>query len=162
MTWFDFGVLGVLGVSLVLGVVRGVVRELVLLSGWVAAFVLSTLFAPELARMMPSSLGPLLASLLAYLAVFVGALLVSGGLAMLLSFAVKSVGLGVVDRSLGSFFGLARGVLVVLALVMLGGLTPLPKEPFWRDAVLSGPFETVVNAMRPWLPDGLAKNLRYR
>ena len=133
-----------------------------MLSGWIGAFVLSTLFAGEAARMLPSSLGPLLSSLLGYLGVFIGTLLIAGAVALALSFAVKSAGLGFTDRSLGSLFGLARGTLVVLALVLLGGLTPLPKEPFWRDAVLSGPFETAVIAMRPWLPEGLARNVRYR
>ena len=45
---------------------------------------------------------------------------------------------------------------------MLAGLTPLPREPVWRNAVLSAPLETAVTAMKPLLPEGLAQRIRYR
>ena len=75
MTGFDYAVLGVLGFSLLVGVLRGLVKELVMLSGWIAAYLLSTLFAPLVARYLPQSLGSL-AQPLAYLAVFVGVLII--------------------------------------------------------------------------------------
>jgi len=59
-------------------------------------------------------------------------------------------------------FGLARGAAIVLLAVLLAGLTPLPREPFWRQAVLSGPFETVALALKPYLPEGVAQRLKYR
>jgi membrane protein required for colicin V production len=49
----------------------------------------------------------------------------------------------------------------VLVVVVLAGLTPLPREPFWRDALLSGPFETTAMALRPYLPEGLASRMKY-
>jgi membrane protein required for colicin V production len=52
--------------------------------------------------------------------------------------------------------------MIVLVVVFLGGLTPLPREPFWRDALLSGPFETGVLALRPYLPASLRADLKYR
>jgi membrane protein required for colicin V production len=55
-----------------------------------------------------------------------------------------------------------RGLLVVLVVVLLAGLTPLPREPFWRDAFLSGPFETAALALRPHLPARLGQHLKYR
>jgi membrane protein required for colicin V production len=55
-----------------------------------------------------------------------------------------------------------RGVLIVLVAVMLAGLTSLPKEQFWREAVFSGPAETAVLAARPVLPKDLAQRIRYR
>ena len=65
MTWFDYGVIAILGFSLLVGVLRGLLRELVMLIGWIAAFVLATAFSGRLTPMIPESLGPLLASLLA-------------------------------------------------------------------------------------------------
>jgi membrane protein required for colicin V production len=50
----------------------------------------------------------------------------------------------------------------VLVVVLLAGLTPLPREPFWREAALSGPFETAALALRPYLPVGLMQRLKYR
>jgi membrane protein required for colicin V production len=162
MTGFDYAVLTVLGVSLVIGVLRGLVRELIMLGGWIAAFLLATGFSGQLARTMPETLGPVLGQLIAFVVIFIGVLIVSGLAGLLLSLLTRSAGLGVLDRSLGAAFGAARGALIVLAAVLLGGLTPLPREPFWRNAVLSGPFETAVLALRPFLPEELGRRIRYR
>jgi len=162
MTWFDYAVFAVLGFSLVIGVLRGLTRELISLAGWVAAFILATLFSGEAARWMPESLGPLLAGLLAFLAVFVGVLLVTFFIGLILSMLLRAAGLGVADRMLGALFGLLRGVVIVLVAVMLAGLTPLPREASWKQAVLSGPIETAVLALKPFLPEGVAERLRYR
>jgi membrane protein required for colicin V production len=162
MTGFDYGVLAVLGLSLLWALLRGFVRELVSLLGWIAAFVLSSLFAQDVARMFPESLGPLLASLLAFMAIFIGVWIISGLIGLILSSLIKAVGLGWSDRLLGAVLGLLRGLVIVLILVMLGGLTPLPREPFWRNAMLSAPLETAVTAMKPLLPESLAQRIRYR
>jgi membrane protein required for colicin V production len=162
MTWFDYGVIAILGFSLLVGVLRGLLRELIMLLGWVAAFVLSTAFSGRLTPLLPESLGPMLAPLLAYLLVFVGVLVAAGFIALLLTMLAKSAGLGALNRLMGSGFGLVRGLLVVLALVLVAGLTPLPKEPFWKNAVSSGAFETAIVAIRPLLPDDLGKRLKYR
>jgi len=162
MTWFDYAVLAILGFSLVVGVLRGFLRELVMLLGWVAAFVLATLFSGRITPLMPESLGPALAPPLAYLAIFVAVLLVAGFIALLLTLLAKSVGMGALNRMMGAGFGLVRGLLVVLALVLFAGLTLLPKEPFWKNAVSSGAFETAIVAMRPLLPDDLRKRIKYR
>lgn len=162
MAWFDYGVLTVLGLSLVLGALRGLMREMVSLAGWIAAFVLATAFSGIVAVQMPESLGPLLSGLLGFLLIFIGVLLASGMLGLVLSLLVRAVGLGFLDRLLGAAFGVVRGVAIVLLAVLLAGLTPLPREPFWRQAVLSGPFETVALALGPYLPEGVAQRLKYR
>ena len=162
MAWFDYGVLTVLGVSLLLGALRGLMREMVSLVGWIAAFVLATAFSGIVAVHMPGSLGPLISGLLSFMLIFIGVLVVSGLVGLVLSLLVRAVGLGFLDRLLGAAFGVARGVAIVLLAVLLAGLTPLPREPFWRHAVLSGPFETVALALGPYLPEGMAQRLKYR
>jgi membrane protein required for colicin V production len=162
VTGFDYAVLAILAFSLLVGVLRGFVRELLMLLGWVAAFVLATAFSSEVARYMPQSTGPFLGQILAYVAIFACVLLFAGIAGLLLSALTKSAGLGWTDRSLGACFGIVRGTLVVLALVLVGGFTPLPQEAFWKNAVLSGPFETVVIALRPYLPEDMARRIRYR
>ena len=162
MAWFDYGVLTVLGLSLLLGALRGLMREMVSLAGWIAAFVLSTAFSGIVAAQLPESLGPLLSGLLGFLLIFIGVLLVSGMVGLVLSLLVRAVGLGFLDRLLGAAFGVVRGVAITLLAVLLAGLTPLPREPFWSQAVLSGPFETVALALGPYLPEGVAQRLKYR
>jgi membrane protein required for colicin V production len=79
---------------------------------------------------------------------------------MLVKRMVKALGLSVSDRILGMLFGLVRGVLVCMVLVGLGGMTSAPTQAggvrrCWR------PLETAVLATKPWLPDDLAKRIRF-
>src|SRR5882672_10579544 len=162
MTLFDIGVLGVLVVSIAISLLRGLAREMVSLAVWVGGFILATFFGSYVAAYLPQSLQPLWSALIGFLIVF-GVVLVIGWIAgMALSSAVRASGLGPADRALGSVFGLVRGLIIVLVVVLLAGLTPLPREPFWREAALSGPFETAALALRPYLPAGLMQRLKYR
>jgi membrane protein required for colicin V production len=96
------------------------------------------------------------------LLVFGGVLVIGWITRLALSSAVRASGLAPADRALGSVFGLVRGLIIVLVVVLLAGLTPLPREAFWREAALSGPFETAALALRPYLPGGLAQRMKYR
>ncbi len=162
MTWFDYGVLMVLVLSVMLSLFHGLIREVVSLIGWVAAFVLATLFGGLVAKQLPVSLGPMLGALLGFLLLFVGVLVITAFVRYALSVTVRAAGFSTADRALGIVFGLVRGIVIVLVLVMVGGLTPLPQEPFWKNAVMSGPLETLVLALRPFLPEGLSQQVKYR
>ena len=162
MTWFDYAVIAILGLSMLLAAYRGVVREITALAGWAAALILSTLFAQELAQLLPASLSHLLRVIIAYVVIFLGALLLSGLIGMVLAKLFHAAGLGFTDRAAGALFGLLRGAVIVFVGVMFAGLTELPKEPFWREAALSGPVETAVLAAKPALPKDLAQRIRYR
>ena len=162
MTWFDFGALIVLVVSVSISLFHGLAREMVSLGVWVGGFILATLLGGQVAGFLPQSLGPLLSALIGFLIVFGVVLVVGWIVGLALSSAVRASGLGPADRALGSVFGLVRGLIIVLVVVLLAGLTPLPRESFWRDAALSGPFETAALALRPYLPAGLAQRMKYR
>jgi membrane protein required for colicin V production len=162
MTWFDYAVIAIVGLSVLLAAMRGVVREIAALAGWAAALVLSSLFAQGLAQWLPATLSPMLRTVIAYLVIFLGVLLLSGVAGLLLAKLFRVAGLGFTDRAVGALFGLVRGVLIVFVGVMVAGLTGLPKEAFWREAALSGPVETAVLAAKPVLPRDLAQRIRYR
>jgi membrane protein required for colicin V production len=162
MTWFDYGVLITLALSLAMSLFHGLVREMVSLGGWVGGFVLATVFGGHVARLLPQSVGPLTGALIGFLLVFVGMLVISWFVGLALTSVVRAAGLSAADRALGGVFGLVRGLVIVLVIVLFAGVTPLPREPFWRDAVFSGPFETAALALSPFLPEGLAQRLRYR
>jgi len=162
MTLFDFGVLGILVVSIAISLLRGLAREMISLGVWVGGFILATFFGSYVAVYLPESLQPLWSALIGFLIVF-GVVLIIGWIAgMAMSSAVRASGLAPADRALGLLFGLVRGLLIVLVFVVLAGLTPLPRERFWRDAFLSGPFETAALALKPHLPARLGQHLKYR
>lgn len=162
MTLFDYAVLGILGLSILLSVMRGFLREVLALLSWVVAFWLATLYAGEVAPMLPQSIpSEELRLLAAYALVFFAALLVMTLLSITVGQVLKLIGIGPLDRMLGAIFGFARGVVIVLALVVMGGLTSLPKEPFWRNATFSAPLEAIVLSAKPWLPAAVGNRLKY-
>lgn len=159
MTGFDFAVIAILLASLSFGVWRGMVYELLSLAGWPIAFLMSKFFGGSVAPMMPGQEAVRLA--LAYAVIFIAVLIVWSVLAWLLSKLVKAAGLGWLDRVLGALFGVLRGMLVILALVWLAGLTHIPEQPFWRNALTSRAAENVALLTKSWLPDDIARRIHY-
>lgn len=163
MTLFDYFVLAVLAVSLLVGVTRGVVSEILALVAWVAAFIAARLWAVPAGNLLLADLpDPMWRQLAGFVGVFVAVLMGFALLRWLTTLLLKAAGLRPLDRMLGALFGVARGVLVMLALVMLAGLTPLPQQQWWRQAMFAPPLETGVLAVKPWLPPELAKRIQYR
>jgi membrane protein required for colicin V production len=163
MTVFDYAVLTVMAASVLLGLWRGVVSELLALAAWIVAFLAARIFAAEVANELAGQIAePGLRLAAAHVVVFVGVLLVFTIARMLISLLLRAVGLGLLDRLLGAAFGVLRGVLVLLAAVLVAGMTPLPKAVWWRDAMLAPPLETVIIAAKPWMPADAAKRIRYR
>ena len=163
MTVFDFAVLGIVGASVLLGLWRGVASEMLALAAWVVAFLAARQFGREAGGLFAAWIAdPAMRMAAGFAAIVVAVLVVFALARFVVSLLLRAVGLGVLDRFLGGIFGVARGVLIVLAVVMVGGMTALPKEPWWREAVLSPPLETAVIAGKAWLPPEVAKRIRYR
>lgn len=162
MTVFDYSVLAIIGLSILLSLMRGLVREVLALAGWVAAFVVARFYTLQLAPLLPQAIpGQPLRLLAAFVILFLGTLLVASLLTIALSGLVRQIGLGWLDRWLGALFGLARGVFIVGVLVLLGGLTSLPHDARWRNAMFSAAAEAMVMAVLPWLPQDLARHIKY-
>ena len=162
MTLFDLAVIVIVGLSVLLSLIRGLVREVLALAAWVVAFLAANVLAGEVAPWLPDAIPTEALRLLAgFVMVFVVVLIAVSALAILASKLVKSAGLGVEDRVLGGVFGLARGMLVVMILVLLAGLTSLPRQPVWRNAVLSDPLVVFAGSIKAWLPADLSQRITY-
>lgn len=162
MTSFDYAVLLIVGFSVLLSVMRGMVREILALLSWVAAFWVANAFSGQLVPMLPASIpNESLRYLAAFVILFLATLLVTSLITIALSEVIKNLGLKPADRLLGAFFGLARGMLIVLVIVLVAGLTTLPHQPFWRNAMFSAPLEAFAADVKPWLPEGLSKRISY-
>ncbi|MBS1136155.1 MAG: colicin production protein [Proteobacteria bacterium] len=163
MTVFDYGVVAVLGLTLLLGFWRGLVSEILALAAWVVAFFAARATASEVGRLFADVLkDQAVQYVVGFAAVFVGVLVVFALLRLAVTGVLAAAGLGVLDRFLGGVFGAVQGLAVLLALVVAGGLTSLPQQPWWRDAVSAPPLETAALATKPYLPPELAKRIRYR
>ena len=164
MTGFDYVVSAIVLASVLLGAWRGVVGEIIALAAWVLAFFASKWWGSEVAQVFFSGMiaDPAIRLVAGWVAVFVGVLVLMALLRLAVRGLLKALGLSLSDRLLGILFGLARGLIIVLALVALGGMTSIPKEKWWRDAYFSAPLETAVLAGMPWLPPEVSKRIRFR
>lgn len=161
MTIFDYVVVGVLVVSVLLGMFRGIVREVLSLAGWVVAFLAVKWLAPDLELLLPPGIREPLRMPVAYGAVFLLSLAGMGLVIMLVSAVVKTVGLGWADRVLGMLFGLGRGLLVMILLVLAAGMTAIPEEAFWQQALLTKPLERMAVSVMPWLPEAISGQIHF-
>ena len=162
MTIFDYLVLFVLICSIVISMLRGLVKEILSLLGWIVAFVVANAYGEMLAQWLPDAIpGSTARLIVAFLALFIGVRILMGLLSMALDAVIKAAGLTLADRGLGGLFGFARGVLIVLAAVLLCGMTAMPQQPFWKNALLSPLAETLAVTVMPFLPGELTHRIRF-
>ncbi|WOJ94299.1 CvpA family protein [Congregibacter variabilis] len=117
---FDWFAVVIVMLSALLSLWRGFVREAISLAGWVVAFIVANLLAVTVA----DQIGDLIANrtgryIVAWSLLFVLTLVASSLTAKLFASIVKATGLGILDRMLGSVFGVLRGMLIVMALVFV-------------------------------------------
>jgi membrane protein required for colicin V production len=162
MLGVDFAILGILVISTFISLLRGFVREAMSLAGWILAFWVSLTFASGLSDLLTSSFeDPTFRLIAAFVGLFVLSLIVSS---IVNFFAVKLVhrtGLTKMDRFLGVLFGFGRGLLIVTILVLLAGLTTLPREPWWHESFLLFRFQAVAEWIQALLPAGIAGSFHY-
>lgn len=159
LTAFDYGALAIVLLSALQGMWRGVVAELFSLIGWIAALAVAVHFMGRLAPLLPAGLpgGDATRLVLAFVGLVVAVLVGAGICAAMLSKLTEAIGLRPLDRTLGLAFGALRGVIFVLVCVILAAFTPLPAQPFWRDAQLLPYAQTGVGYVRRCLPPALAQ-----
>lgn len=141
MTAVDYVIIAIITLSTLIGLWRGFVREALSLLVWVAAFWLSYAlagtFEPHLSSWISErSLRLVTAFVLLFLLVHVAGFVIS----RLITALFESVGLSGVNRLAGGGFGLVRGGLLIAALVLVAGMTPLTGEPLWRQSYMIGLF----------------------
>ena len=161
MTIFDAAVIFVIALSTLFAFVRGVVRELIALIAWVVGFIAALAFTPTVGSWIPDFGHPALRYLIAFAAILIAALILGALIAYPLVRAIQAAGLGFVDRFLGSIFGLARGLLLVVAFVLVAGLTALPRADWWQNATLAPPLVVLALSLKPYLPPQWAERLDY-
>lgn len=163
MTAFDYIVLAIVSASVLLGLWRGVVGEIIALVAWVLAFFTAKWWGSEVANAVLTVIAdPVLRLVAAWVLIFVVVLILMALLRLAVHGLLKVLGLSLTDRLLGMIFGVLRGLAIVLILVAVGGMTMLPKQKWWVEAYFSAPLETAVIAGGPWLPPEIAKRIRFK
>lgn len=158
MTEIDWIIIALLGCSTVLGVMRGVLREVLSITGWVVGVMLAINFAGELAEHIPlESVGWIPRVVLAALIIIVAVVFLCGLLGKILSKLLQAAAITFEDRALGAVFGFIRGIVVACACVFFFGMaSSIHESRMWQQSVLIGPAESLIDCAVPYLPTWLA------
>ena len=155
--------MGLIGISAVIGLFRGFVREAFSLVTWAVAFWVGLNFSRAFSVYLQSVIElPSARMAAAFVVLFLLTLILGSLFGYLLAQLVTKTGLTGSDRFAGLLFGIGRGIVVVAVLVLLAGLTPLPSDPWWRESALIQPFQSVALWLRDQLPTGVAGRIDYR
>lgn len=162
MTGFDYTVFIIIGLCIIVSMMRGAVREALSIIGWLVAFYVAKTYAAQLIPLLPQDIpSDALRVLAAFSILFLGVLLIFSLLSIALSSLLKKIGLGWLNRFFGALFGFAKGLLIVCVLVFLAGLTSIPKDARWTNAMFSSPLEALVKTALPWMPQKVTQYVKY-
>lgn len=157
MSGVDWVVLAIVAASALFGLMRGFVGMLVSLVAWLLSGWVAFRFGGEVGRALAGAGEPSAGQVFAgYALSFIVVMVVVGAVGWLVRKVVASTGLGGMDRLLGLGIGVARGAFVACALVLLLGLTSLPREPEWQSSRVVPVFVPGALWLRAWLPDWVA------
>lgn len=161
MAALDWIALAVVAASLLMGAWRGLVFEVLSLSGWLLALWAAYAWASDLAVVLPmGESGAAWRLVAAFVLIFLSVVFAAGLVAALLRKLFSAIGLGPADRSLGALFGMARGVLMLLVLAVALRLAGLDGEPWWQESRSSAWLAQGLQVLEPWLPEAFADRLR--
>ena len=160
MNWTDYIIIGVLGLSVLIGLWRGLVSEVLALAIWIAAFWVAWTFGPAVAAHFDHIIElPSARIIVGYGICFVTVLILGALLRFAISKLIQSTGLSGTDRLLGMLFGFVRGVLLVSLLVFLVGFTAFTRDPWWQQSVLLPQFQRVAAWLEQRVPPSVAEHL---
>ncbi len=157
----DYVLIGIIAVSTLISLLRGFLREILSLVTWILAGALALMFTPQMASLLESTIEiPALRAVVAFVVLFVVVLILGGVVSYLINQVVKKNGLSGADRVLGLIFGLARGLVIVVVLVFLVGLTPMAQDEWWSGSMLVDALSRTTGWLERFLPDELLNRAR--
>jgi len=160
MATLDWIFLAVLGASLLLGVWRGLVYEVLSVMSWIAAFVVAQWLAPDAAALLPVQRAPEAGRYaVGFVVVFIAVVFAGALLAWITKKLVQSVGLRPVDRTLGAAFGLVRGAVLVLAVAVVVNMSPARRAQWWTESKGAEVSMAVLKSLKPSLPERFGQYL---
>ena len=158
--WVDLSLLAVLALSVVVGLWRGLVFELMSLIGWVVAYIAAQAWSPLLAPQLPlGTTGSPLQLGAAFALSFLAVLFAWTILARLVRLLVHATPLTFIDRLLGSGFGLLRGAVLLLAVATVVAFTPAARSQPWQESRGAAWLGAALQSLKPMLPDDMSRHL---
>lgn len=163
MIWADNAIIALLAIYTLIGVMRGFSQEVFSIIVWIIGIIVAWFFSQDFSIWLVKFFGASLARLAASFAVLIVITLTMGGIInILLADAVKKTGLTFIDRLGGMLLGGVHGLVVVFAIVVMAGLTPLPKDRWWQESKYIPPFQSLASLVKGNIPSIVASSINYR
>lgn len=162
MNIVDYLLIAILVISVVIGAMRGLLREAVSFASWILALVLAWHFGPSLEPHLGDWVAqyPQARTWLARSIIFLFVLLIGAAVAGLLGHFVRLSLFSGLDRFLGAVFGVLRGLVAIGVLVILAQLLRLSSEDWWRESMLMPHAERVAGGLRSIVGEHWPTNLK--
>ena len=164
MVWVDYLILAIVGVSALISLFRGFIKEACSLTTWVVAFWVSMRFASPVATLFEPYLSAPSARLgLSYVLLFLLVLIIGAVATHLLTDLVRKTYFAGTDRMVGVIFGIGRGLIIVTVLVMAAQIfTPVQQDPWWQASAFLHHFEALADWIRGLLPEDWSQTVIER
>ena len=163
LIWPDYIIITIIVISTIISLFRGFIRESLSLAGWILAFWISMMFMSQMSLLIKPylNLPPSILSVVSSTILFILTLITTALVTNVASSLVDKTGLSGTDRSIGILFGIARGGVIVVVLILLAGFTQVPQDPWWRESLLIPHFQQFAVAIKAYLPLDIAGKLHY-
>ena len=160
MDYADYAILGFIAISMLVGTLRGFVKEVFSLAVWTAAFLVAFQYSGDLALQLDDHINlPSGRAFLAFSGLFVSVLILGGLLTFLVGKLVEKTGLSGTDRLLGGVFGSIRGLVLVLVLMLVAAFTPVPQDPWWQQSRTIQSLMPLAEWSSQFLPDYILEHM---
>ena len=164
MNFLDCFLIAVLTYSIIAAFLRGIILELFSIGGLIAGILLASWNYNAFATFLANLIGPIAHAasstwnIISFLLIAVGVMVLSGLAASMLRRTAHTIGLGFFDRILGALFGLGRGCLIGVAL-MMSAAAFLPQSTWVSNSLLAPYFLDGVHAVSFVVPKDLQQQL---
>lgn len=137
INWADWTLLVIIALSSLMSLRRGFIKEALSLATWVVAFVVARTFHPHAQTLLSPWIDqPILLVIGAFSFLFIATLLVGAGINFVVAALIRITGLTPLDRLLGVFFGLARGLILTVVLIAILRLSPMAESDWWKNSFM--------------------------
>jgi len=161
MNAIDWALTAVFTVSVLIGLLRGFMREVISLAGWIAGIWLAIRFAADVGAVFPfAEEWPLAQTAIAAVLIVVICVFAAALAGWLLRELIKAARLSAADRTLGGLFGLVRGALIIGLLVFLVRDTSIYRDPLWRESLMLPPIEAALAFALRHIPEASVRGRR--
>jgi membrane protein required for colicin V production len=161
MNPLDWALLAVFAISVLMGLVRGFMREVISLAGWIAGIWLAIRFAAGVGAILPFAADwPMARTAVAAVLIVVICVFAAALIGWLLRELIKAARLSAADRTLGGLFGFARGALIIGLVVFLIRDTSVYRDPLWRESLMLPPIEAALAFALRQIPEASVRGRR--